>query len=505
MRTNALIFLPRSQKRALPLILGLCAASFGLSAHGQSFDSPVTADYPHDGVELGQGWSATLRQKTNAICVAFTDVKDLAQDKSLSITSTDDKSSLSNQLQISAELQVKAMIGSASFKTDFVKSVELKDEYSNFSVLAIVNNGAEYAAPDSTGKLDLKPEFVTLAKTNLTEFLNQCGDTFVSARYGGAELDALITVEDHSIDQHQALKMAIEGSGWGVTASASYNTAMTSASASHKLTIKYRQSGGSGDPLPIDQPTLNTAIEKLAAAASTAGEYFQIELTRYDSLASWPASPQNLTTTSFGEVAARYGQLTSLHDELESIKKDPSQWIIDRGVTIQSIKALEDQIDAHTISLQKSAHDCLDPKGGACAIDPGDDVSDYTYRILMPAAKGSFPEDVAIPKAMADLDAKQVDLDNAIAARNNMPSSIIGRVYQQMYDQRIIPPKQAAVTQAKAYLASLQATYPSALKQAIGKQWISDVVSDRCAPDRMTIDCIDNAETDAWIARIVTQ
>jgi hypothetical protein len=61
------------------------------------------------------------------MCVDFSRVQDAAQDKTMQIVSVDDKSSLMNQLEVSAEVQVKAIGGSGSAKTDFVRNVEFKN------------------------------------------------------------------------------------------------------------------------------------------------------------------------------------------------------------------------------------------------------------------------------------------------------------------------------------------------------------------------------------------
>ncbi len=88
-----------------------------------------------------------------------------------------------NQLQVSAELQVKAILGSASAKTEFINRVEVKDEYSNFVVQALVTNGAKFVIPGDSGHVELTQSALNLAQTDPIAFFNQCGDTFVDG-YG---------------------------------------------------------------------------------------------------------------------------------------------------------------------------------------------------------------------------------------------------------------------------------------------------------------------------------
>jgi hypothetical protein len=283
----------------------------------------TSADYPTGGVPLGEGWMRGLEQKAPTTCVVFGSVQDAAQDKNLQILSADDKSSLMNQLEVSAEVQVKAIGGNGSAKTDFVKNVELKNEFSNFSVQGSVENGAYYASPDANGVMDLKPQFARLAKSDPASFYKQCGDSFVSALYGGAELYGLITIATESIDQHTNLKNSMQLSGWVVNLTGSVTSAMDGASQQNNLAIKVYESGGSGDPFAHDQATLNTMIENLPKDAVTAPKYSKIDLTPYSLLPSWPAGIQSVSTQAYAKIAERYGEFVTLRDELASMVSAP--------------------------------------------------------------------------------------------------------------------------------------------------------------------------------------
>ncbi len=466
---------------------------------------PTSVDYPVAGVSLGQGWTRGINQKASTVCVDFSPVQNAAQDKTMQIVSADDKSSLMNQLEVSAEVQVKAIVGSASAKTDFVQKVELKNEFSNFSVIAHVQNGANYASPDANGVMDLKPQFAKLAKSNPGAFYNQCGDSFVSALYGGAELDALITIQTHSIDQQTSLKNSIQASGWGVSLSGSVASAMDAASQQNELAIHFTQSGGSGDPLPTDQATLNTAIQNLPKAAAVAPSYSKIDLTPYSLLPSWPTGIQSFSAQSYARIAQRYGEFVTLRDEVESILATPGTFILGHGVTVQSLKDMDDAMLKHLQNLTTTATNCINSTPPSCQIDPADDLSDYQFRILLPVAVGSFAEDVALSQALSDLSAKQATLAQQQAALQNMdPNENFYAGFRRLHEASVNA-AQVGVNQAQANLARLQAKYPQALQQAIGKQWIENVVADRCQQNVLDSECIMNAAITSIETKIVTQ
>jgi hypothetical protein len=374
----------------------------------QNEQSNRRTDYPENGVQLGSGWRAGTSEKTTARCVTNSETADTAQEKTVEIRSVSDKSSLMRELEISAQVRVKAIVASGTAKTSFTDKVEIKNEYSNFVVRAVVRNGAKYLIP-TTAPIDLLPQYKKLAKENPVAFYSECGDSFVSALYGGAELDAVLTFKIHSVDAQQVIKGSVEGSGWNVQASGSVSSTMKTYSAQNELTIFFYQSGGAGDPLPTDQEGLNTAIQNLPQAAVAAPKFFQLDLMRYDALPSWSSIRAGWDDVGYGEIAEQYLRFTTLRDQVESMIDAPlntsNSFILGAGVFVQDLKNLDDKLLAHLQRLKLAAQKCLDSQGKTCTIDPQDQVSDYEYRILLPVAEDSFAADTEIKKATTVLDA----------------------------------------------------------------------------------------------------
>jgi hypothetical protein len=482
-----------------------CLRWFTTSVAAQNAVASHRVDYPDDGVQIGNGWKSGGNLKLLSTCVVFKTAQDGAQNKSVFIRSVTDKSSVMNQLQVSAELQVKAILGSASAKTEFIKKVEVKDEYSNFAVQALVTNGAKYAIPGDNGQVELTQSALKLAGTDPIAFFNQCGDTFVSALYGGAELDAILTFKTHSLDDQSTLKNSIEGSYSGVQLKASVTSTMQAYAQQSELAISFHQSGGSGDPIPTDQDGLTKAIQNLPSAAAAAPSFYQMEIIRYDSLANWPKASGAWASPDYGRIASQYERFSSLRDQVESILQNPNSFILGRGVTVKQLQDLDDSLLNHLRSLTKVAQACSESNGANCAISPDDRISDYAYRILLPVAQGSFAADRELTAAALDLGSKQKALADARAAVSKGFQDLLKVALTPEFIERLTAPQQAAATQAANYLATLQAAYPEALRDAVVKTWISPAVADRCRDNVNDDGCINNAQIADWSSKIVTQ
>jgi hypothetical protein len=166
---------------------------------------------------------------------------------------------------------------------------------------------------------------------------------------------------------------------------------------------------------------------------------------------------------------------------------------------------MEDAISDHIRSLTITATNCANSTPPSCQIAPSDDLSDYQFRIQLPVATGSFPEDVALSQAVADLDAKQSILaQKQSALQNENPNENFYAGFRRLR-QADVNTAQAAVNQAQASVTQLQAQYPQALKNAIGRQWVENVAADRCQQNILDSECINNDKIASIEAKIVTQ
>jgi hypothetical protein len=405
-----------------------------------------------------------------------------------------DKSSLTNQLDISAEASVNGIAGSASAKMKYVSSVKIDEEQSNFAVLARVTNGSEYVIPTKQGVVDLKPEFARLAKRDLAGFYRQCGDSFVSARMGGAELSAVLSFHVYSVDEKKALSVSVHGSGWGsIDASGSVSQSMTKYSSTSQFSVSYHEAGGSGDPIPTDQAGLITKIHSLPELAKSAPKYLKIEITRYDSLHSWPSKRSDWLYNAYEVISSQYQRFSSLHESVVRMLQSPSEYVLDKGVTLSDLATLEGQLLARSQSVKKRARECIDSSGTNCTLSTEDQVSDYTFRVRMPIRRAACPACVALDNATQDAAVKLKAWRDAIKYYAAMAEALRINEKQKFWDAQTQNERLAA-NNAAALVSKLTAEYPEGLRSAIATEWIEIPARARCAEDELNTGCVNELE-----------
>jgi hypothetical protein len=467
---------------------------------------PRDFDYPKGGIELGQGWSSNEGRKMNPRCIVFSPRQDPAEETVFDSKQVVDKSLLMEQLDVSAEARVKAIVGSGGAKVHYVSSVQVDQEQSNFSAHARVDNGAYYVAPQQNGQIDLSEHYAQMARTNLAEFRRECGDSYVSAIYGGAEIWAFLTFHVYSIDEKKAISESIDGSGWGgvVSASGEANKTMRRYSESKQFTVSYYKGGGNGDPIATDQEGLINAIKSLPNSAKSAPKYFTITVERYDRLPSWPDKKSDWLYTNYEDIASQYEKLSSLNDSVETMIKTPSDYVLGRGVSIATLQTIEVALLDHMKSLKKRANDCLGSDGANCSIDRADEVSDYEFRIQLPVRYVACQGCIDLDKANKSRDQAKLTLDARYAAERGFGSWLHVSDPERFAGDRTHP-EQAAYNQALAIAAARAAEYPQALRDSISSQWIEIPARARCDQDILDKGCINEAQRQELKKRILIQ
>lgn len=505
----------------------------------QRANTPTMADYPATGVELGQGWSSAVGGRTDSICIKFRRASLSAQTKTFFMRSVVDRESLLDRLDVSAEVQFKAIVASVDAKTKFAREVKIDSEYQSFLAHAQVQNGADYTAPigsdddDLVGRdlfelnphtpnvmvlrtrsggqqVDLDPKFAKLARDEPAEFLRECGDSFVSAIVGGGEVDALLTFHRASKSDQTDISATIEGSGWGFQASGGTTKTLQRYSDSRELTLVYFQSGGAGDAVPTDQAGFLAKIAELPKLAHDAPTRYKLTLQSYTSLPSWPTG---VVTQRDGRTRARlaqiYGRLTTVRDELQTMLDHPSDYVLNHGVTIQSLKDSQDKLTLTLRRIEEVAAQCNDNPDTACAIPADVPADDYSFRIHMPVRAGSFPEAVAV----ATLDASRRSIEDAIAAKKSEFESELGglfsngsqlraALYQALYSPRVAP-FQDQLNHINAQLAAAKSQWPAGLRAAIADHWVRKPSTVRCSLSlAQDSGCLTNKQIDELTAQI---
>jgi hypothetical protein len=466
---------------------------------------PRDVDYPESGVQLANGWDSRSDEKTSSPCIDFTEFHDTASSKSLDLKEITNKSSMMKSLDVSAEVQVKAIGGGGgSAKTKFATSSNVNEEQSNFTVHAVVANGADYVAPSKDGPVKLTDKYEKLARENLGEFFRECGDSFVAARHGGAELSGLITFLVYSIEEKSSLSASMTASGWGcLEANANVNQAISRYTENKELAMSYFEVGGSGDPIPTNQAELIKKVSDLPSLAKSDPKFFTITIQRYEDLPNWPGAKKGWSFAGYDSIASQHGKLLSLWKSVKAMQKEPDSYILGRGVDVKDLGPLEVSLSDSVKRLEKDAEHCFESSGADCTIDSRDQISDYEYRIKLPVRKASFAVDVELTNKLNTLEQKKQALAAAIENGSRIMNSHVVGVPSPQLLRQLTGNDQNAFDQTAAIVADLQSRYPQALREAILTQWIIIPVDARCNELFTASDCINSAEIQALGKRIV--
>jgi hypothetical protein len=426
-------------------------------------------EYPVDAVDLGQGWHAEQAVKAVATCIDFKPLADTGQEQTMRISVVTDRSDLMNELDVSAEVQVKAIAYSVSGKARYAQTVEIKAESLNFVAHARVENGVEYAAPAEVAgakRIDLTPRYRDLARRDRAAFERECGDGFVSAIHAGAELTAILSFAAQSSDERRSVEASMKGSGWGLEAKGKASAAMQSYAAKSALTISYHQTGGQGNPLPTDQAAFLEAIRTLPALAAQDGVNYRIRVQSYRSLPGYPVVEDDEEAPFRRELATSYGRLASLRDDVVEILE-----------SLESPEKMKVKVDGKETTVPVPADDYVDSRSGdvvARMRGLHDEVTVKLREITKLAAECSYLND----SPQASLNAKCAFPATLSAARD--------------YDYRIRLPVLRAQTAAPTGKPT-----EVQVKDAIIEQYVRSVSRQRCARDIADRGCLLESEIDA--------
>ncbi len=207
---------------------------------------------------------------------------------------------------------------------------------------ASAKSGTAPVDPDFPGAIALLPKYRDMAASNPALFRKTCGDSFVLSISEGGESSALFTFETQSLGQQREISAAMEGSGWGAGASASMKSTIKTLADKTKMTIRWFQSGGSGEPLPTSLDTFYHSLQGFPKAVQQHPWKYKIELARYEDLPNWPSSgkEQSWEYEAMDRLAFEHGKWLTLNHDLNTILNATSDrlgrtqgYLLGRGIS----------------------------------------------------------------------------------------------------------------------------------------------------------------------------
>jgi hypothetical protein len=385
--------------RAGYFISGIIATHFATSAQSSENFIP----YPSNGgVVLSTGWKTAEGAKTQSVCVASAEYQDHGQTRTNSYSEVSDTSSLMDALSISAAVKLTSLGGGGSASVNFSKTVRLNNYGLNITADMRILEGAQYLIPSGKSAEDsvrLSDWAEKLARKDLHEFWNDCGDSFVSTIRKGTALFAVYTIDTSSTSETQALAANIGGQYGPFSGNVSAQSQITKLETEARVHINYFQLGGDGTPIATNDSSLRDLIQQLAKNASphTAAP-FEIGVTPYSQLPNFPRTME--TKLPVGTVMAnQYFRLYSLDRQASDAISDahqveisgnpgPLSYFFDRGVTVDSVKKAQDKIRQDMKKLQAAIGECR-VKADRCKYPDDVSLDDYEYRQLLPVHNGA--------------------------------------------------------------------------------------------------------------------
>ncbi len=343
--------------------------------------------FQETGAQLGWGWNSALEEAIPNICVEFESTSEGAQTVNMTISEVSSQSELLEKMDLSATASVKAMV-SVEGKASFAKEVSINSSSSSFLVRATIDNGYDYAAPvkmkttkppeqlsfwerwfgESVGdpeeekgsKLRLTPWALDLAKRggDLEAFRAQCGDAFVQAVYGGAELYGLVTIESSKKNSSKKFSEEVTGSYSFVQAGEKFEESIRSIDENAEISVTFFQLGGSGGAIASDRAGFLKKLETLTGEAAENPKHTRLAVMPYSQLANWPREPgPDPQEHELNEILVEYWNFTSLYRDVQQVLAHPDKFLLNKGVTETGLHQLEDELNAIRKRLERMARD----------------------------------------------------------------------------------------------------------------------------------------------------
>lgn len=341
-----------NQRNARINLIGLLSGSLAFTTAGPIAADPYRIDAPSQGVEIGLGWDSQRNRLVQSRCINFAPIQEGGQHATLDLEEVSDSAALQKHLGVSASAQIHGLAGSGSASASFVQDTNIKSSSSNFAVRASITNGVMFIGPEKPPALRryafsaTKPgpadpdkpnpptalnQSVQLAPwlnsvnafpkdpTSLAAFRKHCGDGYVSAIYSGVELFTVISFDSTDSATSTELKAQISAS-YGIAAgSASYDDTTENKFKSSNTRLHFFQRGGAGGIVPTGRQELAQKLQDIAQEATTAPEFFDIEITPYSDLPGWSLPPIAPKDSYTNLMVDRYLQLKTLYRDLDDV------------------------------------------------------------------------------------------------------------------------------------------------------------------------------------------
>jgi hypothetical protein len=250
---------------------------------------------------------------------------------------------------------------------------------------------------DLLSTVRLKDEYVKLLSTEAgrEEFLEKCGDSYITAAAIGAEQ---IVAFELLTASREAKRKETQTYGAGTSLGSAANFSRTEQirrfDSANKLKITLAQSGASADTNPLTlaqaQEFLQNFHKNAAENNSTSNTVLLVTLNRYDMVSNWPEDleiPQNWSNGVF--LASALSTLRQLRDEIRSVLANQNAYILDASISERSMLQAITSLDNEISRVSAAQSNCM--RAPARCDLAGAWTDDYEVRSSLPALKDDVP------------------------------------------------------------------------------------------------------------------
>lgn len=298
------------------------------------------AEYPAQGVLLGQGWNSFTNHPVMSTCITFDERTKDGHDIAIRAERVTTRSQLNRLLKVSASASYKGFGVKVGGTANFSRGLNIDQSKTNILVLVEVDKGDSFVAPvrysQTSETVTFKPVSLTAdakkaAEKGIGAFRALCGDSFVASIDKGAALRAMINATGLSRDESRTWAASISGKGFGANLRTSADTAVSTAFEKNNVNIQMHQVGGPLSPVKFDigAESFTTTVSQFLTSSSP-GLYpvnaLSIGYLGYEHAANWPKL-SNRGVEETDSLMNLYFLFLDLHEQYLKAVRNPSDYI----------------------------------------------------------------------------------------------------------------------------------------------------------------------------------
>jgi hypothetical protein len=357
----------------------------------------------------------------------------------------------------------------------------------------------------------LSKDAVALLKKSTDQFLERCGDSYVtSVSYGGQQIASLV-LQTGSREEKRSVSEAYSasaGTSIGGMAAVTKTETVRKFNESKRLRIYLSESGAEATVVPVDLPTFQERVKQFQTGADTKFSKSKtpifVTLRRYDMIEGWPEEMEIPANWEAGpSLASAEKSLEDLRTDIQSVLASPGEYIYDSRISEASLRAAQDVVEEELGAVRAAREECM-PKPSKCVVD-GRWLHDYEIRTALPAHQGDVANWKALRKQKGHLKRVLAKYRKHVRDRNNITltmrdcpagggiaRTLCSSFLKQVNDRKRAVEKQEELVRVQSAGARIE-------------YWVRRVDEDRCNGGPRQWGCVGPAQVTAYEATALTK